>query len=556
MTHITIEAGPGTGKSSTLEYAYNYLLTKQYSIKPTQEQVNICGNIGQIFQGVNPSQIVFIAFNVTTRDHLQARLPTATKAYTFNGLGQSLIQRRHGFQRLDSSRGQKILSSILGRNLSDLPYKERLEMFALLKYVSHCKEELLSPSPEAFHAIYCKYNIAPPPENMELATKLMQLMTIPNGCIEFIDQVWMGLQLLKQPAYELAFIDEAQDLSQLRLEFSLRVAKHAIFCGDGYQSINAFAGADHKAFEKLFSVSAFTMPLKTSFRLPPNHIDHANKVRPARILPFKTVPGPIEATSLADLPTTILSNLNGRVYTVKWKPEPDNPIHQAPTHTEPPYPAPHPIAPNYIPEAKTHHTILTPQGHITYDPATHLWTIPPPENRGPTEHLIIARTNAEIFRVAIQLLKNRINGQIVRRKEDQDILSIINFYLEDKKKQAKTLPDLIQAVNADIRKAKQLPNKKGALLYEKASCIKYLAEEAQSIEHIPILLEELTKERTGAIRLCTIHKAKGLEAEFIYILFPPVRHPMAESPQEIEQEVNLEFVSETRSKFYKGYVKE
>jgi superfamily I DNA/RNA helicase len=549
MTHITIEAGPGTGKSSTLEYAYNYLLTKQYSIKPTQEQVNICGNIGQIFAGINPSQIVFIAFNVTTRDHLQERLPAATKAYTFNGLGQSLIQRRHGFQKLDATRGQKILSSILGRNLTDLPYKERLEMYALLKYVSHCKEELLTPSPESFHTIYCKYNIAPPPENIELATKLMQLMTIPNGFIEYIDQVWMGLQLLKQPAYELAFIDEAQDLSQLRLEFSLRVAKHAIFCGDGYQSINAFAGADHKAFEKLESVSTFTMPLKTSFRLPPNHIEHANKVRPARILPFKTVPGPIEACSLSDLPTTILSNMNGRIYTVKWKPDNDNPIHDAPL-------SPAPFPPTEILPTTQTRLLQTSQGHITYDPSTNLWTLPPPENRGPANHLIIGRTNAEIFRVAILLLKNRINGQIVRRKEDQDILSIILFYLEDKKKQAKTLPDLIRAVNTDILKAKQLPNKKGALLYEKASCIKYLAEEAQSIEHIPTLLSELTAERTGAIRLCTIHKAKGLEAEFIYILFPPVRHPMAESPQEIEQEINLEFVSETRSKFYKGYVKE
>lgn len=549
--NITIEAGPGTGKSTTLEYAYHYLLTQQYQVQPTQEQVNICGNIHHYFKGISPSQIVFVAFNVTTRDRLQERLPQNTKAYTFNGLGTSLVQKRHKYQALNKLRGQKLLCHIIGQNLNDLPYPKRLEMYGLLKYISYCKEELLLPSPDSFHQIYTKYNIGPPPENVELATKLMQLMAIPNGELEYIDQVWMGLQTLQQPVYELAFVDEAQDLSVLRLEFSLRVAKNVVFCGDGFQSINAFAGADHKAFEKLRAVSAFTLPLKTSFRLPPNHIEYANTVRPARITPWKTTPGPIEAISLADLPQTIIDNIQGRKFTVKWKPPKDHPIYNTPSN--PPTTPPSPQLTNSTPTTSTQ-PLLYYQSCI-YDPTTHLWTIPPPERyEDPKNHLIIGRTNAEIFRVAIMLLKKNIAGQIIRRKEDQDIQQTLLYYLKDKK--ANSLSQLHTALDRDIIRAKSEGNKKGALLYEKAACIKFLANEAKCLNDIPALLEQLTADKPNPIRLCTIHKSKGMECPFIYILFPPVRHSMAETPAEKEQEINLEFVSETRSMFYKGYVKE
>lgn len=49
--------------------------------------------------------------------------------------------------------------------------------------------------------------------------------------------------------------------------------------------------------------------------------------------------------------------------------------------------------------------------------------------------------------------------------------------------------------------------------------------------------------------LSTIHKAKGLEAERVFILKPDLMpHPKAKRGWEIDQENNLRYVAITRSK--------
>lgn len=534
--NIIIDAGPGSGKTTTLKQAFLYLLTNKYHFRPNQEQVNICYSIASQMKGITASQTVFLAFNTTTRDKLAAEIPANCKAYTFGGLGQSLLFKRHQYQALDKTRGEKLLAQVLGKDLAQLSYPERLKYYALLKYVSYCKEELLLPSPESFHTIYTKYTLPEPPEDIALATKLMKLMQVPNGSIEYIDQVWMGLQTIKAPLYKLAFIDEAQDLSALRLEFCMRVAEHCVFCGDPFQSINAFAGADHLAFQKIKSVAAIALPLKESFRLPPNHIEHANKVRPARITAHKLLPGPIESFPLSSLATKIRSFIDRTTqsFQVRWRYNPD-------IYTTNPNPD----------------STLPPAG-APYDPSTHTWTISLPPETDIGQHLIVGRTNAEIFQVAVRLIKEGIPCSIVRRKEDQDIKVTLSYYLQDKLKSLKNtnglMPALLAALERDKAKAKAMPFKQGNLLFEKANCLIHLCNLADTPSQIPEVLDKVT---SGAgIKACTVHKAKGMEAQFIYILFPPIPHPRAETPQDKEQEINIEFVSETRSMFYKGYVKD
>lgn len=77
---------------------------------------------------------------------------------------------------------------------------------------------------------------------------------------------------------------------------------------------------------------------------------------------------------------------------------------------------------------------------------------------------------------------------------------------------------------------------------------------AQSYEKISDVLEriKITLEQTGgeeSIVLCTIHKAKGLEADFVYILNEDlIPSKFAKSPMQLEQETNLKYVARTRAK--------
>jgi len=57
------------------------------------------------------------------------------------------------------------------------------------------------------------------------------------------------------------------------------------------------------------------------------------------------------------------------------------------------------------------------------------------------------------------------------------------------------------------------------------------------------------------IAFSTVHKAKGLEADRVFILHPEMMpHPKASKPWEQQQERNIKYVSETRSKEYLGFV--
>lgn len=70
-----------------------------------------------------------------------------------------------------------------------------------------------------------------------------------------------------------------------------------------------------------------------------------------------------------------------------------------------------------------------------------------------------------------------------------------------------------------------------------------------SIEGLKQYVETLFDEKRGAVMLSTVHKAKGLENDRVFILHPELMpHPRALRGWEIEQERNLRYVALTRAK--------
>ena len=61
--------------------------------------------------------------------------------------------------------------------------------------------------------------------------------------------------------------------------------------------------------------------------------------------------------------------------------------------------------------------------------------------------------------------------------------------------------------------------------------------------------EQIAQEAGGGVIFSTLHRAKGLEAERVFFLYPEdIPHPMAKRKDEIEQEMNALYVGLTRSK--------
>jgi len=64
------------------------------------------------------------------------------------------------------------------------------------------------------------------------------------------------------------------------------------------------------------------------------------------------------------------------------------------------------------------------------------------------------------------------------------------------------------------------------------------------------MIEQIFSDNGKAgVKLSSVHRAKGLEANVVWILCPDLMpHPKAEQPWEQEQEMNLKYVAITRAK--------
>jgi hypothetical protein len=484
MTKILINAGPGSGKTTTLVNTHRYLLTGLMpSRSPSDEQYHIMETIRREFPSIQPQEAVFACMTNAGKEDIEKRISKPTRAFTYNGLGASILIRNRRRPVLNNRRGQQLLEAVLGQKLSDIAWNQRKEYYAALKYLEHLKQELLPVTEENIYFIQEKYGMqTSPPENLGVMQATLEKMALFDGYAEWIDQIWLAVQSIKAPMYKIGYVDECQDLSSLKLLFMIKACANLVFCGDPYQSINAFAGADYTCFNKIKTLSVQELPLKTCFRCPINHIEHANTIRPARLKAHKTIRVPDKVVPSDGLGDYIRENVDSQ-------------------HSQ----------------------------------------------------LMIARLNNILIRVGIRLLKQGIACHIMSRSNENSISEVLLKYIE--KSKAQSLKQLCLIATSDAENAAKLSFQAGTTVKEKCACILELADGLSTIPQVKERLHNLTKSSAKSIPLATIHKAKGLEADYIYILFPPVQMS-PENKDQREQEINLEFVAETRSKYQKVYVRE
>ena len=88
------------------------------------------------------------------------------------------------------------------------------------------------------------------------------------------------------------------------------------------------------------------------------------------------------------------------------------------------------------------------------------------------------------------------------------------------------------------------------LLKDKCECILHLAKNANG--NIKQLIDRIFSEEkiNNAIKLMTIHKAKGLESDRVIFLSPQLnaKKPAKMQEWQFEQEKNLQYVALTRAK--------
>lgn len=248
---ITLEAGAGTGKTTTIVEAAGF---------------------------VDPSAATtYVAFNKNIAVELGGRLPSNVRAKTLNSAGHGAMMR-NGQVDLKADKVRLIYRRF--------GYKPELEP-AVVRMVALAKT---NPSTLAnfdeiiddFEIIIESWQLQ---EAVEYATNVFAASNADMRCIDFDDQVFFPA-IGRVPVYknDILFVDERQDLNASQIELCRRMLRPGgrIFAvGDSRQSIYGFRGANLAAMDALVArFDAVQMPLSICYRCGRKIVELAQTIVP------------------------------------------------------------------------------------------------------------------------------------------------------------------------------------------------------------------------------------------------------------------------------------
>lgn len=174
---------------------------------------------------------------------------------------------------------------------------------------------------------------------------------------------------------------------------------------------------------------------------------------------------------------------------------------------------------------------------------------------------VLCRVTAPLVSLAFGFIKRNVGVRILGREIGQGLVTLV------KKMNAQDIDDLESKLrrwsDRETRKCYARGHDSAAAAIEdKFSClsvfIDQLSESNRTIAEILRRIEDLfTNNHLGLLTLCTVHKAKGLEWERVFILDRDKYMPSKWAKQEWEkkQERNLLYVAITRAKLDLRYIK-
>jgi superfamily I DNA/RNA helicase len=174
-------------------------------------------------------------------------------------------------------------------------------------------------------------------------------------------------------------------------------------------------------------------------------------------------------------------------------------------------------------------------------------------------NMVLCRVNAPLISTAFALLAQGKRARVRGRDIGAQMVKLIdNIAKRPGFRFSEFSLNVNEWMTAEIN---SLDRKKGDAALKEESlrdraesiCALYSAAVSRGATSIADLRAEVqalfTDDESGYIILSSIHRAKGLEADRVFILKPQhLPHPMAKSERQIEQEWNLKYVAITRAK--------
>jgi len=165
--------------------------------------------------------------------------------------------------------------------------------------------------------------------------------------------------------------------------------------------------------------------------------------------------------------------------------------------------------------------------------------------------LVLCRCNAPLVAPAFSLIRRGVKAVILGRDIGKSLMALVKKV--QKKHKVITLTDTLAALEEYSQKeiTKLLAAKKttrATSLEDRVETILALSDGCETVSELERKTEEIFSDDAEGVTFSSVHKAKGGQAERVFILAPHLMpHPRATQEWEIEQEKNIIYVSKTRA---------
>ena len=510
--HLIVEARAGTGKTTTLISSLKNLKGETPSITPSALQVAIWDAIAL---SANARTICFVAFNKSIASELERKVPAGCEAMTMHSMGYRAVRAAWNLQKgskaIQQYKVRNIIETITKRSWSKLETVSPGLGPATEKLVSLCKSNLVGDYiKEEYHvesheldALASHYDVDLQNEASKVFELVPQVLTEcadigKHACIDFDDMIWLPIvHDLNIFTYDLLLVDESQDLNPCQQELAIKAGDRLILVGDPKQAIYGFAGADAKSIENMFNRLRATtrgcdrLPLNITYRCGKAIVKHVNRLVPDLVAHD--------------------NNPAGWIGEANFRKDGEN--------------------------DESYHDLVEPGD------------------------MILCRVNAPLVSECFKFLKAGRRANIQGRDIGAGLLKLIErltkgFESDDDAEEMRDLKINLEQWHdheVELEMLKKFASESKIIaLGDKYDCLCCFCDECDSVDDLKRKINSVftNDANQSAILLSSGHKAKGLEAERVFILEPDgatCPHPMARSAWQMDQEWNLRYVMETRA---------
>jgi DNA helicase-2/ATP-dependent DNA helicase PcrA len=448
--------------------------------------------------------ILYIVFNVKNKKEAESRFPPNVVVKTINGLGHGAWGRAIGKRLVldDRKLGKLVTACAKERgfaasteqwaNIRELTTKA---MQVGLVPSGFSAKGLVEDSAEVWSDLASEVGAY---DNVEVLVSLAREVLGESikqsfaGVISFDDQIYMSVLFHGVfPRFSLVLVDEAQDQSELNIRMISRcAADRLIVVGDTKQACYLWRGAAGDAMERLRKLRAewIDLPLATTFRCPKVVVER----------------------NRAHAPGFAAFEANRQGEHIRF-PKPPNEY----PHDEQP-----------------------------------CWTWPDVPQNGTVA--VVCRNNAPALSLAFKLLAQGVAVVMLGRDIGKGLVGLSKKLLpldDIPREHCVTLIEdwrnkeaALAAVNGQDKKLEGIN--------DRADCLLAVLGNAKNSGELRAKLEALFARENGKVTLSSIHRAKGLEWDTVVLLDPwriPSKYAKRD-PLQLQQEFNLRYIAETRSK--------